>query len=474
MKVLIVEDDKSTVELLEQELQKIPNVKFVTAGSKASAFAALERQHFDLVINDLKVPTVDDALDADISHGLAVHERVRECLSGTPILILTGHGTTDLAVSLYERSPRFDVWGSKSEVSLIRYFDKTKILNCIGVVKETAAAIAALEAIEVSTGSTAIKLRAHEQRLLRLFARSHGGVNVTVDRLSGGLSDTSVFRIVVQDEHTAASSYAVVKIGPIDSLTDEHSRYDNDVVALLRSGAFAPVIHFCKAGAGSFGGIFYSVAAETQASLFRLLQTDPGRAVEIVRKIRSLEAAWQGKLVVKNQTIAYFRRQLISDDQFNKVRAELDFDWAALESREIPMPLCRQHADLHGLNVLIRNGSDPVIIDYGEVATCPCCIDPLTLELSILFHPEAEALRKTWPTPDQAANWDDVKEFAKGSGFEDYIFECRQWAHGVASRDSAVFATAYAYSVRQLKYEKTRHDLAVNIAKASARRILDS
>jgi len=78
MKVLLVEDDQSMLEVLQRELEKIPGVTLGAAQSKASAVNLLQAERFDLVINDLKLPTIDGALDANVAHGLAVHAIVRE------------------------------------------------------------------------------------------------------------------------------------------------------------------------------------------------------------------------------------------------------------------------------------------------------------------------------------------------------------------------------------------------------------
>jgi len=139
---------------------------------------------------------------------------------------------------------------------------------------------------------------------------------------------------------------------------------------------------------------------------------------------------------------------------------------------KINVPFCRQHFDLHGLNVLVCKGTTPIVIDYGSVALGPACVDPLILELSVLFHPSAEGLRKSWPTTKQAESWDDLGVFAGGTVIEPYIAECRNWAHEIAGRDSAVFATAYSFAVRQLKYPDTPHDIALKIATAAYRRLL--
>jgi hypothetical protein len=243
------------------------------------------------------------------------------------------------------------------------------------------------------------------------------------------------------------------------------------VAPVLGPGHFAPVIRVCKAGAADFDGLFYSLASAHDETLFDVLLKRPHEGPKIVESVRAIEKPWQSKTHFETKTVGDVRRLFVSDDEFHKLESKIPFNWQELEKKTINVPFCRQHFDLHGLNVLIRNGVEPLIIDYGEVDVGPACVDALILELCVLFHPSAENLRKSWPTGDQAKNWDDVSIFSKGSPIAAYISECRKWAHDIAERDNAVFATVYSFAVRQLKYAGTRHDLALAIAEAAFRRL---
>jgi len=471
MRVLIVEDDKNTVAVLVQELLKIPHVTTEVAESKEAALNALQATEFDFVINDLRIPTMNGALDADKVHGLAVHSYVREHSNGTPIVIFTGYETFELAQQLYESSARCDVWASKTEIPLTRLFSKTQLPECLAAVKAAADQLAAVESVEISMGAASLTLSQKQCRVLQLFGRFNSGANIIVSQLGGGLSNTTVFRVTVEDQKGAPASHAVAKIGPINLLADERERYETYVAPVMAPGCFAPVIRFCNAGAGNFGGIFYSLASVHEETLLDVLEARPQDGPKIVHRLRTIEGPWQSKTHLENKTVGDIRRLFISDGDFAAVAPNLSFDWLKLESKQIALPFCRQHFDLHGLNVLISNGAEPLVIDYGEVGVGPACVDPLILELSVLFHPSAERLRDSWPSEDQAKVWDDLSSFSKGCTFAEYVSECRKWSHDVASRDSAVYATAYSFAVRQLKYPKVRHDLALNIAAAACRRL---
>ena len=57
-----------------------------------------------------------------------------------------------------------------------------------------------------------------------------------------------------------------------------------------------------------------------------------------------------------------------------------------VERRQVQTRWCCVHGDLHGANVLARKDGECVIIDFGDVGDGPASLDPITLELSLLFH----------------------------------------------------------------------------------------
>ena len=103
----------------------------------------------------------------------------------------------------------------------------------------------------------------------------------------------------------------------------------------------------------------------------------------------------------------------------------------------------------------------PILIDYGDVGPGPSALDPITAELSVLFHPGG--LSGTWPSPDDALQWGDVELYVRNCPYQDFVRTCRQWARDVSAGDREITATAYAYLLRQLKYPDTNKDLALSL-----------
>ena len=96
--VLIVEDDDDFVEEIQNILGALPGeCNSDVARSRDEAFVRVDADDFlDLVILDLKLPTLNDALDADPAHGHSVFNKIRTDVPGTPIFVLTGSPAEDL------------------------------------------------------------------------------------------------------------------------------------------------------------------------------------------------------------------------------------------------------------------------------------------------------------------------------------------------------------------------------------------
>jgi hypothetical protein len=124
------------------------------------------------------------------------------------------------------------------------------------------------------------------------------------------------------------------------------------------------------------------------------------------------------------------------------------------------MTHCLQHGDLHGENVLVNDACKPVLIDYTDVRRTTGCLDPVTLELSAVFHPAAQAARRGWPSEDQARSWHDLDAFVAGCPYEAYVRACRAWMMEVASSREEIDAVVIAYCLRQLRFDGCPRSIA--------------
>ena len=96
-----------------------------------------------------------------------------------------------------------------------------------------------------------------------------------------------------------------------------------------------------------------------------------------------------------------------------------------------------------------------MLIDFGDTGPSVVAIDPVTLELSTIFHTQRSMLPLDWPTEENMKEWFDVDRFIQGCSFGLFIKACREWALAEAASAEEVVAVAYGYAVRQLKYGDT-------------------
>jgi two-component system, NtrC family, response regulator AtoC len=89
-RLLVVDDEEGLRSFLVEVLEAADGVSAVTAAASGDeAMALLDRQAFDVVVTDLKMPGKD---------GLAVLAKVRAVEPDTQVILLTAHGTVETAV----------------------------------------------------------------------------------------------------------------------------------------------------------------------------------------------------------------------------------------------------------------------------------------------------------------------------------------------------------------------------------------
>lgn len=457
--LLIVEDDDTVVEELQEAVKSLPgDAEIRVAGSRNQAYEMLESGFLDLVILDLKIPTVTGALDADPQHGHAVFYKSREIAPGTPIFVLTGSSADDFIPELLRNQKQIDIWGEGSETGTILFRTKYDIDKCPEILEPIAQAVENLSEVELETGG--LNLTLAEDRLVRIFARQFQGVRCTISELRGGLSRARVMRLRVTDEHGATIHNAVAKLATPADVRHEGRCYDSHIIRLAPA-ATPRKLAILEYGACNLAGIFFGLATGSDESVFDVVNKSPQRAQAVVRGVEAAMKRWAAGVPEMRRTIREVRRRLLCDQSLDQLLPAFSLDWVRrFEGRRIQMRWVCTHGDLHGKNILVSDTS-PELIDYDDVRDGPASLDPVTLELSLLFHPDAPGKTGSWPTIEQAKAWGNLEVYVKDCPFREFVRECRAWALRAAAGNREVAASAYSYLVRQLKYNDTNTDRAL-------------
>lgn len=465
MKLLLIEDDEYFASAFIAALPH--SIETTLAKSRDSAMEHLATVAFDVIICDLRIPSSDNSLDDAVNHGRLVLREIMENHTGTPTIVFSAYGDMDLMDEVVEARQE-DAFGTGETEPMIRHIPKTEVSKCIGRVNEYASRVQQLESIEIATGLGVIQLSENQRKALRIYCRRKGGVVARVRELTGGLTESKTLHVVIDNADGAIVSTVVAKLAPLSAVADEKRRYDQFIPGTLTVvGSFTALADEVRAGAGDIGGLFYQLAGGFSESLFDLVRNDENRAAAVVNRLRGFEEPWQSGASRRMQPIRSIRESIAPDWDTQEISRALGLDVEPVERREIYVSQCTQHCDLHGLNVLIRAPDQPVLLDFGSVANANAALDPVTLELSPIFHPDIAGQLGDWPDQQTAEKWADLDAYLAGCPIPEFIRECRSWAHDVAAGDHEVHASGYACAVRQLRFENSDHGLAAALTRGA-------
>jgi hypothetical protein len=123
--------------------------------------------------------------------------------------------------------------------------------------------------------------------------------------------------------------------------------------------------------------------------------------------------------------------------------------------------------------VVFAESDQPMLIDFGDAGASFSAIDPVTLELSTVFHSQHATLPREWPTEEAMMQWPLLDRFTDGCTFAPFIVTCREWALADAGSQEEVVAVAYAYAMRQLRYDDTDKVLARALIRACSQLLVE-
>lgn len=461
MRLLLVEDKRDFAADFETAVRAIQGCELVWVGSRDRALERLAAEHFDLIVLDRRIPTADDVLDDHHEHGWAVFLQVRERLPGTPVWFLTGTEDGDFATEMNNDFGRAgDMHGRGQPEAMYLVWWKRRITDCVRRIREFAFQQEELNRIAVRVDARAAGLRPQEFSVLRLFGRRYHGAAIDLTPLNGGRSRSRVLKVVVRNANGDQLITAAAKVSPLEDISDEARRYRTDVTRLA-PGGFPQLTETIDVGAGNYGGLFYGMVGDVVETLFDRIASGHAELARVPREIHAIEAPWYQTKRMECVRVSQIRRQLIGDTAFHDVLAQLGgIDIAPIEARVVRAGRCCQHGDLHCANVVFAGHGGAMLIDFGDAGFSFSALDPVTMELSTVFHSQHAMLRAGWPTEQNIAQWIAPERFGEGSTFAPFVVACREWALAEGGSPEEVVAVAYAYAVRQLKYADTDKVLA--------------
>ena len=454
MKILFVEDNDGFARDLTPALESIDGVSGIERiTDKATAELKIATDLVDLIILDLSIPPSPDSDTPNAEHGQALFHRARELRPGTPIFILTGEEVEKFSRGLAKFGNQVRLWGSTAETETVSFFLKEEVGDLLARVQALAVSFSKMNGIVLNTRGKNLGLSPIQNQMLKTFARSADGVACDVALLSGGLSDAKVVKATAMDLGRKPQALCAGKLGGSDVIIAELVAYER-YVKKLGIGACPTLYCAVDQGVGQHGAIFYTLTDDDTASFFDRLASTPGIGQTVVGNVRVGLQRWSEASVAGMAQVADIRARVIDDDAADALT--LKFGLHALreiELKHIHASTSCIHGDLHCGNVLVKSDGGAVLIDFGDAGPGFTCLDPIALELSLIFHPDARKLGLRDSLIAQLDSWPDIDMYAVSDNLRPTITRCREWAHDVGGSDQAVLGSAYAYVLRQLKYD---------------------
>ena len=472
MRILFVEDNETFVSQIAPFLRNIGGIDDVKhVRSRDAAIAAIEDASYDLVILDLTIPAVDDSLDIAADHGQTVFHEIRLRAPGTPTFILTGSEPDEFSRRLARFGENLDLWGTGSQTNTVDYFLKEEVDKLLERVSQIADVVAGTDSITIDSRGRDVGLSEVQRRIVKVFGRKAGGVSCEVKSLGGGLSDAKVVQAIAKDDQGRVMANCAAKLGTKEEIETEITAYEQHVKR-LGVGCYPPAVCTRNKGVGGGTGQFYTLADEHTETFFKVSHDDAAEAAGVLAQVKEKLTLWTGARAVSETTVGDIRRRCVSDQSLASILRGTDLPFIGkIEEGRLRAAQSCVHGDLHGGNILVDRGRRPILIDFGDVGPGYTALDPVTLELSLLFHPEGVRLGLSDSLAPIIASWPDVDRYIAGHALAPLLRACRDWAHDVAGGDLDVLANGYGFALRQLKYETVPKEVTLRLLESISDKI---
>lgn len=467
MNILIVEDDADFVEDITKRISSIcRDPVLTTVMSRNSAIETIRNEFFDIIFLDLRIPTHDGAMDSTPENGRAVLDYSLTTAPGTPIFILTGSPSEEFLPDIWELNHSVNIWGQGPPLQVIGFQQKHRIAQLDKKIAPYIHGCINACDVEIDTAET---LPIADSRLIKIFTRTVGGCFCKVDLIPGGMSGAHVYSLLVTDEQGAKIHNAIAKLSKASVIANEVERYDHFILR-LDAGATPRKLLVLSHGARDISGVFYSLADTYTKNAFTFISSCPP---QLVPSIAQLMKKWREAAYQRRTTIKFIRQQFIDDHKFEEIKHLISHNWIDnFEASPIQVNWGCTHGDLHGFNILVTDALTPILIDYGDVSENACSVDPITLELSSLFHLNSPMKGQGWPSTSTANAWGQDEFIDDACPAPEFLKSCHEWAESTAVGRRERSAVAYGYLVRQLKYDDCDQSL-VNALLTGVKRLYD-
>lgn len=436
---VLVEDDAEQATVSSEVLRE-EGFKVRAFDALAPVLEYLQRplELVDLFVLDRRLPVrVGDSASDELGDELLA--QVSADFPDACIIVFTGFASIEHVQQAVHGSGLLP-HGEGGSLDRISVLQKHQSLDFQNRLRQLRGLIQSLDDIELIVEDEA-EMSALHRRMLRRLAHNYGAASVTARSLGGGLTNAAVWRCELRGP-----------LGPISSVVAKQGKRGKVTEVWITE--LMPK-DFVATGIATITGLMagnplhvFQVAGNNPIPLMELLGTDPNLAVEVARPV------WQALTAIPSQPTV---------QRIDEICASL-VDWATLaevlEQHDIALPagtltatvsIGVRHGDLHPGNVLCVD-DQPVLIDFDSCAYAAGALDPVTMLVSTLVHPDSPIRGAGWPDAAAIEGSFDTPDFGAGHQCEAWFRGVNGWLSECCSGDRERLALVLAYSGRQLQY----------------------
>lgn len=460
---VFIEDDPQQTEIYSKIL--------IQSGFDLLAFDAIapalehlrnSKDLIDLFILDRRLP-VRKGEPASDELGDELLAEVRLTFPDARVIVFTGYATIPHIQEALQGSGQLPTKNGEI-IDRITVLEKHDSLKFKRKVEEFRRLIQSLDDIEIAMQGISDGISYSDRRALRRLAFEYRAVSVTATPLGGGLTGASVWRCELSrpEGHVSTVVAKRVKKSPMRGGLPE---------LLPRSS----ITSTAGTISGLMGGTHLNVlqtAGNNPQPLMDLIGSDPKKATEFAQPLwRLLNSISEQQRIV---TVAEICAPLVDWGRLGDLlRPHNVLVPAGSETATVRIGV--RHGDLHPGNVLIDNGQ-AVLIDFDSSDFAARLLDPITMLIATLVHPDSPICGSSWPSAKEISGTFGTEDFGLGHKQEVWFQAVTEWLMERKTSDRELWALTLAYAGRQLEFEDVTDDEAmveriVAIAELASRRL---
>jgi CheY-like chemotaxis protein len=413
----------------------------------ALAYLSVLRDLIDLFVLDRRLP-VNIGEPATDELGDELLRQVRSDFPDARLIVFTGFATIRHVQEALQGSGQLPAQDGQP-IDRVTVLEKDQSLEFREHVEQFRQLLQSLENIEIITPPDAAPPSDLDKRVLRRLAFEYQAVSISVASLGGGLTGASVWRCDVNraEGHIATVVAKRVKsTGARGGLPELLPRANTTSTTATLSGLMA----------GSRLNVL-QIAGHDPCALMSVIADNPTRAVELAKPIW---AALHGvSAQQRTLTVADLCQPLIEWDELLVLLTPHKIEVPAGTLRATTQVGVR-HGDLHPGNVLIDN-DQAVLIDFDSTIFASGALDPVTILISTLVHPDSAIRGASWPSALEIAESFGTAEFGQNHVSGPWFSGVHEWVEQCRSSQREYWGLVLAYAGRQLRYEDVLQDAEV-------------